>query len=112
MTLKEKAQRAAASKVLEQSIKYIKKNPQDNIVKLVDSIQRFAGTVFPSKNFDKIREGAADPDNVYTQLLLRAIRDLDPDVLNNMGLALGLGVAAGTKTFNPTIFLTHQIEDL
>ena len=97
MTLKEKAQRAAASAVLEQSIKYIKKNPQDNLVKLVDSVQRFAGTVFPAKNFDKIREGAADPDNVYSQLLLRAINDLDPNVLSNMGLALGLGVAAGTK---------------
>ena len=97
MTLKEKAQRAAALAVLEPLIKYIKKNPQDNLVKLVDAVQRFAGSVFPAKNFDKIREGAADPDNVYSKLLIRAINDLHPDVLNGMAMALGLGVAAGTK---------------
>ena len=98
MTLKEKAQRAAALAVLEPLIKYVKKNPQDNLVKLVDAVQRFAGTVFPAKNFDKIREGAADPDNVYSSLLIRAINDLHPDVFNGMAMALGLGVAAGTKT--------------
>ena len=53
MTLKEKAQRAAALAVLEPLIKYVKKNPQDNLVKLVDAVQRFAGTVFPAKNFYK-----------------------------------------------------------
>jgi len=97
MTLKEKAQRAAALAVLEPLIKYVKKNPQDNLVKLVDAVQRFAGTVFPAKNFDKFREAATDPDNVYVQLLKRAINDLDPDVFNGMSMALGLGVAAGTK---------------
>ena len=98
MTLKEKAQRAAALAVLEPLIKYVKKNPQDNLVKLVDAVQRFAGTVFPAKNFDKFREAATDPDNVYVQLLKRAINDLHPDVFNGMAMALGLGVAAGTKT--------------
>ncbi len=98
MTLKEKAQRKAALAVLEPLIKYVKKNPQENLVKLVDAVQRFAGTVFPAKNFDKFREGAADPDNVYSKLLIRAINDLHPDVFNGMTMALGLGVAAGTKT--------------
>ena len=97
MTLKEKAQRAAALAVLEPLIKYVKKNPQDNLVKLVDAVQRFAGTVFPAKNFDKFREAAKDPDNVYVKLLKRAINDLDTDVFNGMAMALGLGVAAGTK---------------
>ncbi len=97
MTLKEKAQRAAALAVLEPLIKYVKKNPQDNLVKLVDAVQRFAGPVFPAKNFDKFREAATDPDNVYVKLLKRAINDLDSDVFNGMAMALGLGVAAGTK---------------
>ena len=98
MTLKEKAQRAAASAVLDQTIKYIKKNPEENLVKLVDKVESFAGKVFPAKNFDKFREGAADLDNVYTKLVMRAINDLDPGIFNGMAMALGLGVAAGTKT--------------
>ena len=98
MTLKEKTQRAAASAVLEKSVKYIKKNPEENLVKLVDAVQGFAGKVFPEKNFDKFREGAADPNNIYGQLVRRAINDLDYNVFRNMSLAMGLGVAAGTKT--------------
>lgn len=98
MTIKEKAQRTAAAAVLDQTIKYIKKDPAKNLVKLVDKVQDFAGKIFPEKNFDKFREGAADPENVYTKLALRAINDLDYNVFKNMTLALGLGVAAGTKT--------------
>ena len=98
MTLKEKATRAAAAAALDQSVKYIKKNPQENLVHLVDRVESFAGKVFPQKNFDKFREGAADPENIYTKLVLRAIHDLDPNVFRNMSLALGLGAAMGTKT--------------
>ena len=36
MTIKEKAQRAAALAVLKETVKYIKKNPDENLVKLVD----------------------------------------------------------------------------
>lgn len=97
MTATEKLTRAAASKALNESLKYIRKDPQKNLVKLVDKIQLFAGKIFPEKNFDKFRAAAADPDNIYTKLVLRAINDLDPNVLHNMVLAMGLGAAQGTK---------------
>lgn len=98
LTLKEKTQRAAATVALEKTLKFIKKDPEKNFIKIVDAVQSFAGKVFPAKNFDKIREGAADPDNIYRKLAMRAINDLDSNVFKNMTLALGLGVANGTKT--------------
>lgn len=98
MTLKDKITRAAAGAVLKRTVAYVKKDPDRNMVKLIDKIRMFAGKAFPEKNFDKFREAAADPDNVYTKLGMRAINELDYSCLSNMLLSLGLGAAVGTKT--------------
>ena len=99
MTVKDKVQRAAASAVLSRLIKYVRKDPDTNLVKLVDRSERFVGNIFPAKNFDSFREGAKDPENVWRQLALRLIDEIDDNVLMNMMLALGLGAGVnGTKT--------------
>lgn len=99
MTVKDKVQRAAASAVLSRMIKYVRKDPDTNLVKLVDRSERFVGNIFPAKNFDSFREGAKDPENVWRQLALRLIDEIDDNVLMNMMLALGLGAGVnGTKT--------------
>lgn len=99
MTVKDKVQRAAASAVLSRMIKYVRKDPDTNLVKLVDRSERFVGNLFPAKNFDSFREGAKDPENVWRQLALRLIDEIDDNVLMNMMLALGLGAGVnGTKT--------------
>ena len=64
MTVKDKVQRAAAAAVLSRLIKYVRKDPDTNLVKLVDRSERFVGNIFPAKNFDSFREGAKDPENV------------------------------------------------
>lgn len=99
MTVKDKVQRAAASAVLSRMIKYVRKDPDTNLVKLVDRSERFVGNIFPAKNFDSFREGAKDPENVWRQLALKLIDEIDDNVLMNMMLALGLGAGVnGTKT--------------
>ena len=99
MTVKDKVQRAAAAAVLSRLIKYVRKDPDTNLVKLVDRSERFVGNIFPAKNFDSFREGAKDPENVWRQLALRLIDEIDDNVLMNMMLALGLGAGVnGTKT--------------
>ena len=99
MTVKEKIQRAAAAAVLSRMIKYVRKDPDTNLVKLIDKSELFVGNIFPSKNFDSFREGAKDPENVWRQLALRLIDEIDDNVLMNMMLALGLGAGVnGTKT--------------
>ena len=99
MTVKDKVQRAAAAAVLSRMIKYVRKDPDTNLVKLVDRSERFVGNLFPAKNFDSFREGAKDPENVWRQLALKLIDEIDDNVLMNMMLALGLGAGVnGTKT--------------
>ena len=99
MTVKEKIQRAAAAAVLSRMIKYVRKDPDTNLVKLIDKSELFVGNIFPSKNFDSFREGAKDPENIWRQLALRLIDEIDDNVLMNMMLALGLGAGVnGTKT--------------
>lgn len=61
MTVKEKIQRAAAAAVLSRMIKYVRKDPDTNLVKLIDKSELFVGNIFPSKNFDSFREGAKTP---------------------------------------------------
>ena len=68
MTVKDKVQRAAAAAVLSRLIKYVRKDPDTNLVKLVDRSERFVGNIFPAKNFDSFREGAKDPENVWRQM--------------------------------------------
>ena len=55
MTVKDKVQRAAAAAVLSRMIKYVRKDPDTNLVKLVDRSERFVGNLFPTKNFDSFR---------------------------------------------------------
>ena len=98
MTRKDKMQRAAVGVAIDQALKYIEKDPQNNMIKLVDKAQGIAGSLFPTKNFDIFREALADPENVWTGFAQDIIRDIDHQVLKKMILALGLGAGYnGTK---------------
>ena len=47
MAVKHKAQRAAAGAVLDQLLKYVDKDPQANLLKLMDKVRASLGTFFP-----------------------------------------------------------------
>jgi len=64
LNTKEKMQRAAAGAALDKIMKYIEKDPQINLIKLIDKSQGLVGNIFPSGNFDKFREALNDPENV------------------------------------------------
>ena len=106
MTVKDKVQRAAAAAVLSRLIKYVRKDPDTNLVKLVDRSERFVGNIFPAKNFDSFREGAKDPENVWRQLALRLIDEIDDNVLMNMMLAQTAKNI--TAIFRGSFFSTRQ----
>ena len=99
MAVKHKAQRAAAGAVLDQLLKYVDKDPQGNLLKLVDKAQGIVGNLFPAKSLEGIRRGAEDPENVWNQFAISILQDIDRDVIKKMFLALGLHAAYhGTKT--------------
>ena len=98
MNSKEKMQRAAAGAALDKMLKYIERDPQTNLIKLIDKAQGLVGNLFPASAFDKFREALHDPDNVWTRFAHSMIKDVDHDVLKKMLLALGLGAGYnGTK---------------
>lgn len=99
MKTKEKMQRAAVGIAIDKALKYIEKDPQKNLIKMADKAQAIVGNLFPSSNFDAIREGLKDSENVWTDFALGIIRDIDHQVLKSMALAFGLGAGYnGTKT--------------
>ena len=98
MTMKEKIERASASVAFDGIYKYVKKNPEENIIKLIDMAQKLMGGAFPEKNFDAFRKAVYDKDNVWRTFALNIINEVDANVVKNMLLALGLGAGVnGTK---------------
>ncbi len=98
MTIKEKAERKFASATLDTLLKYVDKNPQKNIVKLLSIAERLSGGIFPKKNLEAMKKVVSEGKGVYYDYALSFLRDLDRGLLKKMLLALGLGAGVnGTK---------------
>lgn len=98
MTAKEKMERAAASVAFDGIYKYVKKNPEENVIKLIDLAQKLMGGAFPEKNYDSFRNAIQSKDNVWHTFAMNIINNCDGDVIKKMLLALGLGAGVnGTK---------------
>ncbi len=95
---KEKLQRAVTEFVLDKTLKYIDKDPQTNIIKLINKAERFSGKMFPKKTFDGFRNAINDKDNVWFKYALSIINDTDRENLKKMFLSFALGAGYhGTK---------------
>ena len=98
MTLKDKAERLAVGATLDGILKYIDKNPKDNMIKLIDVTEKLLAGTFPKKNFVAARKAVEEGDNVYYQLAMSLLKDLDRSMMKKMMLAIGLGAGIkGTK---------------
>lgn len=98
MNVIEKIQWSAANIALDRILRYIEKEPQKNLLKLLNLAQKITGKLFPASAFEKGREALADSDNVWNRFVMGVIRDVDRDVLKKTMLALGLGAGyRGTK---------------
>jgi len=97
MTFQESLQRGAAGLALRPLLRFIEKNPGPNLVKLVNIVEFASGKTFPKKTMDAFKAGAQDPDNVWAQLAVCTLRDVDRAALRKLLLSLGLGIANGTR---------------
>ena len=98
MTFKEKTERKAVSSGVKKLISYVKKDPDKNLPKLVSFAEKFVGNIFPAENFEKMRKGISDENNIWRRLALSVINEVDEDVIVKMVLAFGLGAGVhGTK---------------
>lgn len=91
-------QKAAIRKTLEQILKYIGKDPDANLVKLVNHGSTLFKGVFPKQNFEAFKKAAADKDNIWRQYVLGLLSDIDRNIIEEMTMALGVDAALyGTK---------------
>ena len=98
MNMADKIERVAAGAVLDKLLKYVDKDPQGNLLKLVDVGEKLLGGTFPKHYIDAFRKGISDGDNVYYEMAMNILKDVDRDVIKKMLLAMGLGAGVkGTK---------------
>lgn len=94
-----KLQRAAIEVALDKTLKYIYKDPYPNLQKMAERVGKIFGGLFPAENFKKFQAAAADPDNIWTQYALNLLHDVDPRVVKQMLMSLGVDAGLyGTKT--------------
>ncbi len=70
-------------------LKYLNKNTEDNLLKLVDWAQNFMGDIFNEKYYDKTRDLIRDKDSKWMKYLESMIKETDPHVLKTHVLNLG-----------------------
>ena len=100
MTIKQKQERAAVGAAFSAMHSMIHKNPEKNLPKLVNFVEKIAGGTFNrnSKHFAALRAGASDPENVWFKWAMGLLQDVDKSHLKKMVLAVGLGAGVhGTK---------------
>ena len=90
--MEHRAAHFAADKALSRILKYIDKAPEENLLKILDVAERYF-TMYPKKNFEKMRAAVSDGDNVYMHLAKNILNDVDRDLVKS--LLLSLGVHAG-----------------
>ena len=79
-------------------LKYVYKNPQKNMLKLVRLGKRVAGGMYPESTFTKPIEIIGDEKNVWHQYLFRALDELDADMLRQIALTFAIDLGYfGTK---------------
>ncbi len=79
--------------------KYIYKQPQKNMLKLVKLAKVFAGKMYPANTFTKPIEIISDESNIWHQFLFRVLDEVDRDLLRNAVLTFGIDLGLiGTAT--------------
>ena len=93
------AARLAASKICDNIVKGLCKDPESEVVKLIDMWQKFMGDEKIDLNYDSARKMICDKDCTLNKYMHRLINEIDPHVLKTIALNLGFeAFVYGTKT--------------
>ena len=77
---------------LEQALNYIYKEPEKNLLKLMDWADKFAGEEF-SEPRKMVREAMTDPTHPYYPFIRRLLYDLDPHVMRTSAVNFFINAA-------------------
>lgn len=93
MSFTHEAGRSAFSTLINTTLKYIDKDREKSLLKMVDLAEAFMGKNFDKMYYDGAREMIKDPDCKWIKYLNKALDDIDPNIVKTA--ALNLGYEAG-----------------
>ena len=82
----------AADKTISNILKYIDKEPQKNLLKILNIVEK-TFKMYPKENYAKMRNAVLDDSNAHTILAKNILKDVDHSLIKS--LLLSLGVHAG-----------------
>lgn len=99
MGIKERSIKAVGQASIHKALSYAKKDPQANIQKMVKEGEKLNSIgLFPKENFQRILDGAGDPDNVFMKMAVRWLNELDLGELEHLITTIGIDFTyLGTK---------------
>ncbi|RKJ75101.1 radical SAM protein [Butyricicoccus sp. 1XD8-22] len=68
---------------IEQAMSYLYKNPEENLIALMDWADKFAGDEFPTQR-KVIREAIENPEHPYYPYIRRLVTEIDPKVMKTL----------------------------
>ena len=91
--------RSAVGATLDTLLKYVDKNPKENLLKLITLGEKLLGGTFPQSSIEAARKAVAEGEsNVYYKLAMNMLKDVDRGLLKKLLLSMGLGAGVkGTK---------------
>lgn len=93
MGLTHEASRVAFSALINSTIKYVNKDREKSLMKLVDLSERFMGDNYPEEAYEGARKLIQDHDGKWMKYLNKALDEIHPNIIKTA--ALNLGFEAG-----------------
>ena len=88
----------AADKTISSILKYIDKEPQKNLLKILSIVEK-TFKMYPAENYAKMRNAVLDNSNSHTILAKSILKDVDHSLIKSLLLSLGVHAGFyGTKT--------------
>ena len=103
-----KAQRAAASVIIDKVLAMVDKDREKGFLELVDWAEQFWGNGFSKEDYDKVRTAIKDPDNRWIKFINRVLDETNPHVAKMAALNLGFeAFFRGTKMIRKNREIYH-----
>ena len=89
----------AAHRIIGRTLKYIKKDPAKNMMKIIRIAKRLMGKTFPESAYRGMVSMATDSENNWHKFAIKLLDEVDHEQIEKMLVAFGLhGAIYGTKT--------------
>lgn len=98
MSIAHKMEREIVSKGIDGVLKYVNKDREKNLLKLVDLSEKLVGDLYKQSSFEATRELIKDQDGKWMTYINKLLDEIHPNVIKKTALNLGYeSIFCGTK---------------